>query len=209
MPTAQIFVSYSHQDDTFRHELETNLKPYLRAGSFTSYSDQQIAPGSQWFPEIESALANSKIAVLLVSPDFLASDFIHEHELGPLLNKAEQGGVKILWVSVRDSSYKVTPLNNYQAVHDPRNALAKMTQADRDSAWVTICEKIEKAVQDAKTAKAIHNIELRQVEQEQNLAKQEAELRAIQIALRGILTNYELGTLTFWPKTNHSFALLG
>jgi hypothetical protein len=45
MPTAQIFISYSHQDKPFRDVLETNLKPYPRAGSITSCSDQQIAPG--------------------------------------------------------------------------------------------------------------------------------------------------------------------
>jgi len=58
------------------------------------------------------------MAILLVSPDFLASDFIHEHELGPLLKEAEQGGVKILWVPVRESAYKQTPLKKYQAVVD-------------------------------------------------------------------------------------------
>ena len=101
MPTAQIFISYSHQDKTFRDELEINLKPYLLVGSITSWSDQQIAPGSQWFPEIESALANSKIAVLLVSPDFLASDFIDEQELGALLKKAELKSYGYLFVTVR------------------------------------------------------------------------------------------------------------
>jgi hypothetical protein len=193
MPTVQIFISYSHQDKTFRDELEINLKPYLRAGSFTSWSDQQIAPGSQWFPEIESALANSKIAVLLVSPDFLASDFIHERELGTLLKKAEEGGVKILWVPVRYSAYEVTPLKNYQAVHDPGNPLAKMTAADRDWAWVTVCEKIEKAV-------SILDLESRQVEHEKVMAKHEAEIRAIQFALQGIVTKYELEELTFLAK---------
>ena len=55
----------------WRDELETHLKPYLRSGIITSWSDQQIEPGSQWLAEIESALTNSRIAVLLVSPDFL------------------------------------------------------------------------------------------------------------------------------------------
>jgi hypothetical protein len=170
MPTAQIFISYSHQDKAFREELEKNLKPYLRAGSITNWSDQQIAPGSQWFPEIECALENSKIAVLLVSHDFLASDFVHEHELGPVLEKAEEGGVKILWVPIRDSAYKKTPLKDYQAVVlDPSKPLASMTKARRDKAWVKICEEIEKAVSEVKTAKAISNIELKLGEQREDI----------------------------------------
>jgi predicted nucleotide-binding protein len=70
MPKDQVFISYSHKDDKFRAELETHLKPHFRAGSITGWSDRQIVPGSHWFKEIESALANSRIAVLLVSPDF-------------------------------------------------------------------------------------------------------------------------------------------
>jgi len=146
MPEDQVFISYSHKDKRWHDDLDTHLRPYLRGGSIVSWSDEQIAPGSEWFKEIQSALANSKVAVLLVSPDFLASDFIHEHELGPLLKEAEQGGVKILWVPVRESAYKQTPLKKYQAVFDPGKPLAGMTKAKRDQAWVKICEEIEKAV---------------------------------------------------------------
>jgi hypothetical protein len=191
MPTAQIFISYSHQDKPFRDALEINLKPYLRAGSIASWSDQQIAPGSQWLPEIESALANCKIAVPLVSPDFLASDFIHDRELGSLLKKAKEGGVKILWVPVRDSAYKVTALNNYQAAHDPGNPLAKMTEAERDSAWVTVCEKIEKAVSEVETAEAISNVKLKLGEQLSILEALESTIKTLKIVVRGILTQWE------------------
>jgi tetratricopeptide (TPR) repeat protein len=143
VPRDQVFISYSHKDRKWRNDLDTHLKPYLRGGSIVSWSDQQIAPGSEWVKEIQSALANSNVAVLLVSPAFLASDFIHEHELGPLLKEAEKGGVRILWVPVRASSYKKTALKDYQAVLDPSKPLASMRETDRDLAWVRICEEIE------------------------------------------------------------------
>jgi hypothetical protein len=133
-------------------------------------------------------LANSKVTVLLVTPNFLASDFIHEHELGPLLQKAKQGEVKILWVPVRDSAYKQTALKNYQAVIDPGTPLAKMTEADRDSAWVTICEKIEKAVQEAKTANAISDIESRQ-------NQQALEIKILRFFILNFINQYELDHL--------------
>jgi hypothetical protein len=150
MPEEQVFISYSHQDKDWLERLQTHLKPYLRAGSIKSWSDQEITPSSKWFEEIKSALTDAKVAVLLVTPDFLASDFIHEHELVPLLKEAEQGGVKILWVPIRDSAYKRTPLKNYQAVLSPDTPLAAMTKAKRDQAWVRICEEIEKAVNPSK-----------------------------------------------------------
>jgi hypothetical protein len=86
----------------------------------------------------------------LVTPDFLASDFIHEHELGPLLKEADRGGVKILWVPVRDSAYRQTTLKDYPAVINPGTPLAAMKTAKRDQAWVKICEEIKKAVNPSK-----------------------------------------------------------
>jgi internalin A len=109
VPQDQVFISYSRKDKKWREELEKHLKPFLRNGIISGWSDQQIEPGSNWFAEVQSALTDSRIAVLLVSPDFLDSDFIHEHELGPLLKKAEQDGTMILWIPVRSSAYKRLP----------------------------------------------------------------------------------------------------
>jgi len=142
----QVFISYSHRDKKFLEELLTHLKPLDRSGSVTAWSDQQIAAGSKWLAEIQTALAKTKVAILLVSRHFLASDFIHDHELGPLLKEAEAGGVTILWIQIRAASYKETPLEAYQAVvSPPAKPLAEMG-AKRDRAWVQLCEAVKNAV---------------------------------------------------------------
>lgn len=138
----QVFICYSRKDQKWLEELQTHLKPY---GSVTVWSDKQIAPGAEWFAEIKKALACTKVGVLLVTPNFLASDFIHEHELTPLLKEAEKGNVCIIWIPVRACSYKETPLKDDQAAIDPKKPLANM-KAERDKAWVQICKEIEKAV---------------------------------------------------------------
>jgi hypothetical protein len=143
----EVFISYCHKDVKFLNELLTHLKPLERAGLVAKWSDQQIAPGSKWFAEIQAALGRAKVAVMMVTPSFLASDFIDEHELGPLLKEAEKSGVRILWIPVRACNYKQTPLEKYQAVISPDKPLAPMGAA-RDAAWVKVCEEIKKAVVD-------------------------------------------------------------
>ncbi|HKV10227.1 MAG TPA: toll/interleukin-1 receptor domain-containing protein [Thermoanaerobaculia bacterium] len=142
----QVFISYSHRDKKYMEELQTQLKPFLRSGTVTAWSDQDIRSGAKWFDEIQAALGKARAAVFLVSPDFLASDFIHDHELGPLLKKAEAGGVRILWVPLRASAYEETTLKDIQAVSSPDKPLAQMSKADRDEAWVRICKEIKRAV---------------------------------------------------------------
>jgi hypothetical protein len=124
-----------------------HLKPYLRKGAFSAWSDKQIEAGSIWFDKIKDALARASIAVLLVSRDFLESDFIDEHELGPLLKEAEAAGVKILWVLILDCSYREARLADHQAVVSPPDKpFAKMRPADRETAWTKVCEEIKRAV---------------------------------------------------------------
>jgi len=143
----QVFISYSHRDRRFVDELLTQLKPYLRQGQFRGWSDKQIEPGSIWFDEIKAALARTSVAVLLVSPDFLDSDFIHDRELEPLLKEAAAGGVTVLWVLIRDCAYLETPLKDYQAVlSPPGKPFASMTPAKRDTAFRKVCEAIQRTV---------------------------------------------------------------
>lgn len=143
----QVFISYSHKDKRFLDDLLTQLKPYLRTNTVTAWSDRQIEPGSKWFDEIQAALARTSVAVMLVSSNFLASDFIHEHELGVFLKEAEAGGVTILWVLTGACSYEETPLKDYQAVvSPPGKPFAQMRKPDRDAAWLAVCKTINQAV---------------------------------------------------------------
>jgi hypothetical protein len=141
-----VFVSYSRKDKRWLDDLQTQLTLYVRDGSITVWSDEKIQPGSEWPDEIRRALARTKVAVLLVTQNFLASDFIHKNELTPLLTEAEAGGVKILSIHVRASSYKMSPIQKYQALNNPEKPLAKMGLAERDAAWVQICDTIRQTV---------------------------------------------------------------
>nr|VFJ62379.1 MAG: TIR domain-containing protein [Candidatus Kentron sp. FW] len=145
--TEQVFISYSHKDKQYLDELQTHLVPYLRSKAVMAWSDQDIAPGSKWLEEIEKARASTRVAVLLVSPNFLASDFIHDNELGPFLQKARAGDVTILWVRIRACAYTETSLRDYRAlVSPPDRPLAGMVEAERDEAWVRVCQEIKKAL---------------------------------------------------------------
>jgi hypothetical protein len=143
----QVFISYSHADRRWLKALQTHLMPYLRSTMVAIWDDSQIRAGAVWKESIEKALASAKVAVLLVSPDFLASRFIAESELPPLLEAAKSDGVTILWVPVRFSSFARTPIAAYQAAHSPEKPLASLSPAARDKALVKICEIIQQAYQ--------------------------------------------------------------
>jgi WD40 repeat protein len=139
-----IFISYSHKDRAWMAKFQTMLSPLIRRGAIQVWSDTQIVPGTRWHDEINKALATAKAALLLVSPEYLASDFIAQHELPPLLEAAQQAGLHILWVAVRASLYEETAIAAYQSLNNPARPLSFSTNQDRDLA--EICRKIAQIV---------------------------------------------------------------
>jgi internalin A len=142
----QVFISYSHQDQEWLTKLQKHLKPMIRNQKLLVWDDTKIQPGAKWREEIENALAAAKVAVLLVSPDFLASDFIADNELPPLLDAAEAEGLTIIWIPLSSSGYDETEIEKYQSAHPPNQPLDKLDSAQQNEAWVAICKKIKAAV---------------------------------------------------------------
>ena len=140
------FVSYSHKDVKWLDRLNVMLTPLTRDG-MNVWSDQKIKPGALWADEIRKALADAKVAILLVSPDFLASKFIDENELPPLLAESERGGLVILWIPIHFSNYKQTKIKNYQAAWEPSQPLASLSKSKLNQALVSISEAIAEAME--------------------------------------------------------------
>jgi hypothetical protein len=148
----QVFISYSHKDKKLFDQLQTSLKPLVRDKKISVWDDTKIRSGDRWREEIQKAIASAKVAVLLVSPDFLASDFIAEHELRPLLEAAKKEGLIILWIALRHSVYADTEIERYQAINDPSKPLAGIMGANREKEIVRICGEIKSAAHSATTA---------------------------------------------------------
>jgi hypothetical protein len=139
-----VFISYSHADKEYLDRLLVHLKPLEREGLINSWDDTRIEAGQNWQDEIQKALNSAGIAILLVSADYLASDFIINNELPPLLEAAKERGTKIIPVIVKPSRFaQEKNLSRFQAINDPENPLIKMEEDEREELYVKVGEVIE------------------------------------------------------------------
>ena len=145
----KIFISYSHQDLNWLTQVKTNLKVLeFNDINFEVWNDTKIHSGTKWEKEIEKALNECKIAILLISTDFLASDFIQNNELPPLLKKAEKDGTIILPLIVGFCRFtKDKNLKDFQAVNNPSKPLISCTKAEIQKILVKLTDDVESSLQ--------------------------------------------------------------
>lgn len=142
-----VFISYSHKDHKWLERLQVHLRPLERDDSVAVWDDTKIKPGTDWRGEIRKAINSAKVAVLLVSADFLASDFIAKNELPPLLKAAEEEGAVILPVIVRPCRFtKTKSLSGFQAVNDPEKSIGSASSITAEKVLTKVVDAVEHAL---------------------------------------------------------------
>jgi TIR domain/AAA domain len=140
-----VFLSYAHEDEPLLRKLETHLSLLKRQGLISTWYDRQIVPGTNWAKVIDERLELASIILLLVSPDFLASDYCYQVEMKRALERHEAGQAQVIPIVMRPTDWKGAPFAHLQAL--PTDAKAITTWSNQDEAFLRVAEGIRKVVE--------------------------------------------------------------
>jgi hypothetical protein len=144
--TKPVFISYSHQDAEWLTKLRRFLRPLEERSLIRVWDDTLIRPGSEWLDEIETALSSARVAVFLVTQNFLDSPFIRSTELPALLEGATSRGCLIFWIAVSSSTFGDSPLARIQGAIPPGMPLDRLPESEQNALFLQIYEKMRDAV---------------------------------------------------------------
>jgi WD40 repeat protein len=137
-----VFISYSHNDKSWLRRLLICLSPYIRLDRLNVWADPYIKVGGRWHREIDDALEKTKIGVLLMTPDFLDSDFIMSEEVPRLLELEAAGKLTLVLIPISASSYQPTGLGDFQWIYPPSTPLDGLRRQKRNKAFVNIVNEL-------------------------------------------------------------------
>jgi hypothetical protein len=141
----KLFCSYSHCDELLRDELEKHLKMLQRQGLVKSWHDRQIGAGDLWSEAIDRNLQEADIILLLISADFLASDYCFDIEMKTALERHKAGDALVVPVILRPVDWQATPFRAIQAL--PRDGKPVTTFENRDLAFEQVATGIRAAIE--------------------------------------------------------------
>ena len=149
-PRRGAFISYSHKDEPkWLDSLLTHIA-FVKQSGAQVWTDHDIDVGDLWHDTIQTALWRARIAILLVTPNFLNSSYILSQELPNMLKAAKTDGSTIFWIPVKPSSVAETEISQFQAAHPPAHPLSGLHGAKRDEAFVRIAAELSKSLDSAK-----------------------------------------------------------
>jgi hypothetical protein len=139
-----LFISCSHNDKDYLDRLLVHLKPLERENIIDLWLDKKLSAGDKWKTKIEESLRKARVAILLISADFLASDFIVNNELPPLLKAAEAEGTRIIPIIVKPCRFsRDRSLSSFQSINEPKHPLIKMEYYEQEELYNKVSELVE------------------------------------------------------------------
>ena len=143
----EAFISFSHKDEALRAELDTHLKLLRRLAILETWSDRCLTAGDDWKGQIHDAIERANLILLLISAEFIASDYCWDVEMKRALARADDGGAVIVPIIVRTCLWKQSPFARFQALPENGKAVtAGTTRSAKDKAWTNVAEGIAEKV---------------------------------------------------------------
>lgn len=139
------FISYSHKDEALRNELESHLAMLKRSGTVETWHDRRIVAGTEIDSAISTQLEAAQIILLLVSSDFLASNYCYDIEMKRALEKHQEGSCCVIPVILRPCDWHASPFGKLAAT--PPDGVAVTKFPNQDEAFTTIVREIRRAAQ--------------------------------------------------------------
>ncbi|HEU0174048.1 MAG TPA: TIR domain-containing protein [Blastocatellia bacterium] len=139
----EVFFSYSHKDEELRDQLSNHLSTLKRNQFITAWHDRRIGAGTEWTSEIDERLDAADIILLLISSDFLASDYCYDVEVKRAMERHDGGEARVIPVILRPVDWKGAPFGKLQAL--PRDARPVTEWPNRDQAFLDIAQGIRAA----------------------------------------------------------------
>lgn len=136
-----VYVSYAHEDEAMKSELEKHLTALRRSGKINLWSDKTIEAGSKWDEELTRELQRADIILLLLSSDYLSSDFLYQKEFSVALERQQAGGAAVLPIILRPCFWQETPIAKLQVLPSSGKAISEFDPPD--NAYVEIVRAIQ------------------------------------------------------------------
>lgn len=142
----QIFCCYARDDQPFLMTLKKHLMPLQREGLVIVQADIDISPGEEWEQKISHFLHTSQMILLLLSPDFLASEYCYSKEMIRAIERHERGDAYVIPIILRPVSWQATPPGKLQALPSNAEPVTSRHWHTLDDAFLNVVEGIKKSV---------------------------------------------------------------